>query len=253
MQINLFSEDRLSNKCDRRFSLIRNHDFVLSESISKDLLLDYALRTNDELYAKSVKYGLSNARKQDIFLGANIDSHFNLECMNVSKKSKGFVVVYSIEKLLPLILNIGSDCDVKKLIELEGIDEISSSILNLDFEKNLYIDLLQNVDEKLDEYFNRFFNEFTSETECMKGFVSNVNYLALTVLKYIMSYLETYSNMIVLSIDKSRILLSCAEPEAPSLEITYNGISYRLNPFITNEVDGFHRGSKSFNFCEVIA
>lgn len=252
LQINLFSEESLTRKSERRFSTIRNTKFELSDSVPKEILLDYAMSSRDDIYARSIKYGLSNNRSHEYILGANIDSHFNLEAMNVSKRSKGFIVVYSINTLLPLVLAQESGCDLEKLLNIEFIDEISDAILNLNFEKNLYLDYLSNVDEKLDSYLATFFLSSSTDIDCLKTFVSRINYCALNILKYIMSYLETYSNMIVLSVDKSRILLSSEESEAPSLDVSFLGQHYKLNPFITNELNGFHNSNVGFNFCEVI-
>lgn len=252
LQINLFSEDKLINKSERRFSLIRGYDFLLSDRISKDIILDCACNSRDEIYVSSIKYGLTNKRNHSYFLGANIDTHFNLEAMNVSKKSKGFVVVYSINKLLPIIFNLLCKSDPSLLSKIKGIDDISDCILNLDFSKDLYVNSLINVDSNLDEYLKSFFTSEDSDVDQLKRFVSTVNAMALDVIKYIMSYLETYSNMIVLSVDKSRILLSCSENTAPSLVVNFKGVSYKLNPLVINEINGFYNNHESFNFCEVI-
>lgn len=252
LQINLFSEKKLLNKSERRFSLIRGYGFLLSDFISKDIILDCAFNSKDEIYVSSIKYALTNDRNHSYFLGANLDSHFNLEAMNVSKKSKGFVVVYSINKLLPIIFNLLCGSDVKKVSRIDGIDEISDSILNLDFSKDLYVNSLINVDANLDEYLKSFFMSDDSDVDQLKRFVSEINSMALNVIKYIVSYLETYSDLVVLSVDKSRILLSCSSTEVPTLDVEFNNFSYTLNPFITNEINGFYEFQNSFNFCEVV-
>lgn len=253
LQINLFSEDKLINKSERRFSLIRGYDFLISNSISKDIILNYAFNSRDEIYSSTIKYGLSNERNYNYFLGAIIDTHFNLEAMNVSRKSKGFVVVYSINKLLPIILNIICKSSIEKVSSIDGIDDISDSILNLDFSKDLYINSLINVDNNLDDYLNSILLSGDSEVDQLKRLVSEINVVALNILKYIISHLETYSSLVVLSVDKSRILLSSSEPSVSCLEVSFNGFSYRLNPLVTNELNGFYKTKDSFNFCEVVA
>lgn len=252
LQINLFSEDKLINKTERRFSLIRRYGFDLSNSAPKDKILDSAYNSIDEIYVSSIKYGLDNPRSHSYLLGANIDTHFNLEAMNVSKKTKGFVVVYSINKILPIIFNLLCECDMDKISKIKGIDDISDSILNLDFTRDVYVDSLVHVDENLDSYLKTFFGVNDQSIEPLKNFVTDVNSMALTIIKYIVSYLETYSNLIVLSIDKSRILLSCSEKEVPSLEVSFKGFTYRLNPLVTDELNGFYKANPSFNYCEVI-
>lgn len=253
LQINLFSEKKLLNKSERRFSLMRRYEFMLSDSIPKDIILDSALNSKDEIYVSSIKYALANERSHSYFLGANLDTHFNLEAMNVSKKSKGFVVVYSINKLLPMVFNLLCGSDIETVSKVDGIDDISDSILNLDFTKDIYVNSLINADSNLDEYLKSFFATDDSDIEQLKRFVSQVNSKALEVIKYIISYLETYSDLVVMSVDKSRMLLSTSNDSAPSLSVSFNGHTYLLNPLITNDINGVINLSSSYNFCEVNA
>lgn len=251
LQINLFSEKKLINKSERRFSLIRGYDFMLSDSIPKEVIMDSAFNSKDEIYVSSIKYALSNDRSHSYFLGANLDTHFNLEAMNVSKKSKGFVVVYSINKLLPVVFNLLCGSSIEAVSSVRGIDEISDCILNLDFTKDLYVNSLINVDSNLDEYLKSFFGNEDSDIEQLKRFVSQVNSKALEIIKYIISYLETYSDLVVMSVDKSRMLLSSSCGEVPSLVVSFNGSSYLLNPLVTNDINGVVNLSNDYNFCEV--
>lgn len=250
--INLFSETQILNKSERRFSAIRNYDFYLSDVNYMDSALDSALKSKDEIYISSIKYGLLNERNNGYFLGANLDTHFNLEAMNISKRSRGYIVVYSVNKILPLIFNLLCGSDFETISMIEGIGDISDSILNLDFTRDLYVNSLLNVDDCLDEYLKSFFGSKDSSTVPLQRFVSQINSKTLEVIKYIVSHLESYSNLSVLSVDKSRIMLSSYNNEAPRLNIKFGEASYILNPLVSNSTEGIFEGSKEHNFCEVV-
>lgn len=252
MLINLFSDDAISRKADRRFSLLNNTKFSLAEGYKDDFIIHSANNTRDEIFVSSVKYALANSRNTSIIFGANVDSHFNLESMNVSKRSRGFVVVYSINNILPIILNILCGSDVKTVSNINGMSVISDSILNLNFRNDVCVNDLINKDENLDNYLKNRLMKDSNKVDNLQYLVSEINSTALIVLKYIMSYLETNSDLIVLSIDKSRILLSSDNENPPVIELEFNGNVYRLNPYVTDELNAFHRDSSNFNFCEVV-
>lgn len=253
MLINLFSDDSITRKADRRFSYNMNCESSIDENRDKNYVLMSALNTRDDVFISSVKYALNNRRSINFILGACIDSHFNLESMNVSKRSRGYVVVYSINNLLPIVLNMLCGCDIEKVANIKFINEISDSILNLNLDRTLYVNSLVHSDPNLDEYLKKYFGKDDYDVEYLKSFVSDINSKALYVLKYIMSHLETHSSLIFLSIDRSRILLSSDDDNPPVLEIEFNGVKYRLNPYVTDELNAFHRDCGNFNFCEVVA
>lgn len=252
MLINLFSDDSVSKKADRRFSLLNNTKFYLAEGYKDEFIIHSANNTCDDVFISSVKYALSNNRSTSIIFGANIDSHFNLESMNVSRRSKGFVVVYSINNLLPVILNILCGSDIKTVSNISEMNKISDSILNLNFSNDACVNDLINKDKNLDDYLKNRLMKDSNKVDNLRYLVSEINSIALIVLKYIMSYLETNSDLIVLSIDKSRILLSSDNECPPVIELKFNGNVYRLNPYVTDELNAFHRDNSNFNFCEVV-
>lgn len=249
MLIDLFNNSKIQKQVNRRISYIKNNNYKLSSKINREDLIAYCLDfTNDFDFVGKIQYCLDNPRNCFNLLGSEVDTHFSLETLNVSSRARDYIVVYSIESLLPLILNICCDVDPLVLKDVDGVDCISKSILELDFSKDCTLHPLMNLDSRLDEFLDKFLSISSDEVECLSSIVSVINSTAMEVLNYIVCYLETYSPMVILSTDKSKIALSSCINKIEPLEIVFGGYKYIIEPFITDDIFGYYHNLGKFRY-----
>lgn len=241
--VDLFSSEHLRKQVNRRISYIKNTDYSLSSNTSKTDLLNYCLEFTDydNEFTRTIEYSLENPRNCFNVLGTEIDTHFSLETLNVSTRSRDFIAVYSIKNLLPLVLNILCGVDPLLFKDSKAIDDLSESILEIEFSGNCNLSTIMGIDSKLDSYLAKYLANTDDEVTALSAIVYEINSVAMEVLKYIVCHLESYSPLVVLATDRSKIVLSSNLSEVEQIELVFNGYKYILNPFVTNETFGYYK------------
>jgi len=248
--VDLFNNSKILKQVNRRISYIKNIPYKLSSEVNKSDLVEYCRDfTNDFDYVANIQYCVENPRNCFSLLGTELDTHFSIEAMNVSSRARDYVVVYSLESLLPLVLSVCCGADPGVFKKVNDIDKISRSILELDFSEDCEINVLMGLDKNLDEFLNKFLNS-SDELECLSSLVSVINSTALEILKYVVCHLESYSPMVILATDKSKVVLSSSIDKVEPLEIVFSGYKYVINPFITDEIFGYYRSQGKFRYLD---
>lgn len=208
---------------------------------------------SDISFAESIMDSALNPRTCFDLLGASIDSYFNIYTLNIIDKFQDhYVVVYSLQDLLPLVLNHMCGCSLDAIKEIPSIDKISKDILEMKFDSEISLRSFIGLDRNLDDFIQNICIEDNSEFAVLSNFMTNVNRNMTNMLKYIAIAIESNSAMSFISIDKSKILFRSMREDIDEVICKYNNIEFKLNPLISKESFDYFRNSKDFVYGEIL-
>lgn len=208
---------------------------------------------SDISFAESILDSALNPRTCFDLLGASIDSYFNIYTLNIIDKFQDhYIVVYSLQDLLPLVLNHMCGCDIEAIMQINDLDVISRDILEMKFDSDISIRSFVGLDKNLDEFIQTICIEDNSEFAVLSNFMTNVNRNMTNMLKYIAIAIESNSAMSFISIDKSKILFRSMREDIDEVICKYNDIEFKLNPLITKESFDYFKKSKDFKYGELL-
>lgn len=250
LQISLFSNKSVSKKVEFRYSSVINRSFNLSEEINlEEFMNEFEFEfMDDKELVKMIKESLNNGRVVRDFWGSKLDSYFNLYACNLNKKFDSKIVVYSVQDLLQMFISGLSKCDVNVLTSIPNIDKYSRDILEMEFLTDVSLVQFLGLSDELDNFIQHLFLQENNPQELLKLFIENVNTYMTRVLKYIAIYLETYSNLVFLALDKSKIIFRSGTGEADVLNIESSMFKYTLYPLVTEGYTEYFKKAKDFRF-----
>ena len=137
--------------------------------------------------------------------------------------------------------------------ELNYIEEISKSTQAtndvIQIIKSYIDEFDENTsEEKKESYLQNLFIVESNPQELLKLFINNINSYATRVLKYIAIYLETYSDLVFLSLDKSKIVFRSNLGTADVLYVRTSRINFKLFPLIVKDEVEYFNNYKSFKY-----
>lgn len=254
MQITLFDNNSVNRKIELRINSIMTRPFRFDENLNVNEFYEKckSITKNDVEFLESIEDGLKYPREYKIFMGSAIDSHFNLYASKTYYKSGEYVVVYSMQDLLPMILSIISKCDLSPLSNMKDIDVISKDLLEMYFESGVSLIDFIMADDKLAEYIKVMGEGIKDEQSMLISFMINVNHLMTRMLKYLAVYLETYSNLVFVTMDKSKILFRSQRKDVEDLECSIGRFKFNLKPLVLGDNFDYFKNYKSFKFGEIV-
>lgn len=253
--LDLYSNSSVLKRVDLGIGNSRSKKPVLQSGIDKnDIIIDVeSVCILDSDYKESVITGIRNERSCFEFLNSYIDSYFNVYTLNVVDKFQDhYVHVYSLQNLLAVVLNHMCDFDVNNVDKIDNFDAFSKDILEMKFTENFYLKSLFGADPNLDEVIKDVCKSNSCELDILKDFISRVNTNMTNMLKYIGTYIESNTPMVLISIDKSKILFRSMHSEGEEVIVNYNGIQFKLNPLVSKEEFDYYKNYKGFNYGEVL-
>lgn len=193
--VNLFSDSSVLSDFARYSKQITKRQF----SLAKDLTPVQDICSNKEFIDKINK--LSTQRREYAQIGDSFsDNLFPLELLGVGKDCREYTVVIDLSDSLDYILHLLTHCDIKKVRSMPNYSEVSSHIMNLEYEKlgNLKFGSLLSLDEKLVEYVQTLVATASEKCNVERAvieetvflFYKNVSEMASRVKEYCILYLK---------------------------------------------------------------
>lgn len=250
LQIDLFKDDNIKKTTEFRFRSVASREFTFPKEFDvKEFLKECNenLNPNDEKLERIIK-AVNRERVVKDYWGAVLDSHVDLFCCNAIKRYDSKVVVYSVRDLLPMFLSILSKSDVKPIMELDRIEEFSRDLLEMEFNSTVSLKDFIGLSSELDEYIQSLFLQQNNPKDLLKLFINNLNEVMSRILKYIAIHIETYTSLVFLSLDKSKIIFKSNLGDAEVLQINSPRFSYELFPLILDNCKEYFEQIDDFKF-----
>lgn len=250
LQINLFENKSIYNKMDFRYSSVIKRPIKMKDGFNLKEFISSCEQFIEDDYelVQNIKTGISDKRVVKDFWGSKLDNYFNLLACNTTQKFDSSIVVYSVQDLLPIFLSGLSKSKIQDLMAMENIEIYSRDLLEMSFTSDVNLVDFYGLSQELDSYLQNLFIVESNPQELLKLFINNINSYATKVLKYIAIYLETYSDLVFLSLDKSKIVFRSNLGTADVLDVRTSRFNFKLFPLIVKDEVEYFNNYKSFKY-----
>lgn len=253
MQIHLFDNNEIIRNLDLRINSTLTSKFTFREDLDPSEYLRECGEKyiGDEDLIESLNVNLPLPRECQKFAGDLIDSHFNFYATKAHYMN-GYYVVYSSQDLLAFFLHMIFKCSYESINKLEALDVISRDLLEMTLNTDVNLVDFMECDDSIKEYVTELAKELESSQEVLLAFLININSYSTRILKYIAIYLATYTNLVFVSMDKSKIMFRSQRPDVEDLECTLGDSKFILKPLVIENDMDYYNQYKTFKFGEVI-
>lgn len=255
MLISLFNDDSILKKSNRRFSFVTNIPYRLcSNQDVQEVTTLVALESFYDLeLMRNINHSLNSSRVPFMLMGVPQDTHFELECLNISDRSKEYLVIISVEPLIGAAIKSLTSGNLADILSIDSLKDFSKMVSRLEFTEDFLISNLLGYSKEFDDYIKRLSSEYSNPTEFMETLVTSINSNLFGFSKYLASYIESYTDLSLLSFHGPYICCSSSVEFKEPITVEYLGDKFIINPYCTIGGLSFYRDRNDFDFGGAIA
>lgn len=188
LQVDLFSDQSICKDMNRSYAVLFKKSFNLNNHIKQLKNVDIPNDRYTQDIAKLIEKNKYSLREYTYLLENTCDNLFHLECMGLSKLTRGYTHIVSLEDSLDYILYKLCEVDRKVIRSIPNYKQLSRAILNLDYEglEGFNLGCLMGLDKRLDNFLCKIYEESNKNNDKFVNTLFNKIFLITNgILRYL--------------------------------------------------------------------